>query len=117
MSPASVAVGGASRPRPSLRWLVAVGRALAPHPTLWPTAIAQLRRLAPRGWWRRPPYLPVPASDYLAFRSQTMYGDAARLPEPADVVTFVHWCRAFPRVPRTGGVLRTHRAIAPKPPR
>ena len=28
----------------------------------------------PRGWWRRPPFLPVPTARYLAFRLETAYG-------------------------------------------
>jgi hypothetical protein len=38
------------------------------HPSLWPTAIGQALRLAPSGWWRRPPFLPMPDPGYLAFR-------------------------------------------------
>jgi hypothetical protein len=29
---------------------------------------------------------------------QTAYGDADHDPEPADLVTYLHWCRAWPRV-------------------
>jgi hypothetical protein len=25
-----------------------------------------------------------------------MYGDAARAPDPADVIAYVRWCREFP---------------------
>ena len=28
------------------------------------------------GWWRRPPFLPLPAPDYLRFRMETAYGGA-----------------------------------------
>ena len=83
-------------PELSPRWAFAVARVLARHPSLWSTAATQIVRLAPRGWWRRAPFLPMPAADYLAFRSQTMYGDAAQLPAPDDVVTYLHWCRHFP---------------------
>jgi len=27
---------------------------------------------------------------------QTAYGDPTHEPEPADVVTYLHWCRAWP---------------------
>ncbi|MFM7616846.1 MAG: hypothetical protein ACKO72_05225 [Actinomycetes bacterium] len=66
--------------------------AVLAHPSLWPTAIGQAWRLAPAGWWRRPPFLPRPDEGYLAFRLETQYGrDAA--PAAADVVSYLRWCR------------------------
>ena len=41
-------------------------------PRLWRSALA----LVPRRWWRRWPPLPVPTRDYMAFRMETMFGDA-----------------------------------------
>ncbi len=81
-----------------MSWVVRATVAVARHPSLWGVAVAQLGRLAAPGWWRRPPHLPVPDRDYLRFRLQTAYGDADRDPEPADVVTYLRWCRAWPRV-------------------
>ncbi len=75
-----------------------VGMAVAVRPTLWTTAVRQVAVLAVAGWWRRRPFLPVPDRAYLRFRMQTAYGDAERDPEPEDVVTYLHWCRAWPRV-------------------
>lgn len=49
--------------------------------------------LAPRGWWRSWPPLPMPSDDYLHFRLQTAYGDGERAPDARDVVTYLHWCR------------------------
>ena len=69
--------------------------AVAARPWLWPTALAQATRLAPSGWWRRPPFLPVPDRAYLAFRLQTMYGDPAHQPLASDVVAYLRWCRTF----------------------
>ena len=63
------------------------------RPSLWATALGQARRLAPPGWWRRRPYLPVPDRDYLRFRMETQYGSDHR-PAPEDVVTYLHWVRA-----------------------
>ena len=74
--------------------------AVAIRPSLWTTAVVQLIRLAVPGWWRRPPFLPVPDRDYLRFRMATAYGDPSSPPEAADVVTYLHWCRAWPRVTR-----------------
>jgi hypothetical protein len=65
------------------------------RPSLWGVALVQLVRLAPTGWWRRPPFLPVPDRDYLRFRMQTQYGDADHAAEPQDLVTYLRWCRRF----------------------
>jgi hypothetical protein len=65
---------------------------LAAHPTLWPTAVAQAHRLAPAGWWRRAPFLPLPDPEYVRFRLETQYG-AHHDPEPQDLVTYLRWCR------------------------
>jgi hypothetical protein len=98
--PARPAGAPATVPRPPLRWLVAMTVALLRRPELVPAAVRQVLRLAPRGWWRRPPHLPLPPAAYVGFRSQTMYGDTDRLPEPADVCTYLSWCRDFPRAHR-----------------
>jgi hypothetical protein len=66
------------------------------RPSLWSTAVRQLFRLAAPGWWRHRPFLPLPDPDYLRFRLQTAYGDEQRAPEPADVITYLHWCRQWP---------------------
>jgi len=65
------------------------------HPSLWATAVRQAMVLAPRGWWKRRPFLPVPDREYLRFRMVTAYGMADRDPEPADVVTYLRWCRGW----------------------
>ncbi|HZQ29047.1 MAG TPA: hypothetical protein VFA94_15225 [Acidimicrobiales bacterium] len=73
---------------------------MAARPWLWPVAVVQLFALAPRGWWRRRPFLPLPDPDYLAFRLQTMYGDTTHQPEPGDVVAYLEWCRRYRRLSR-----------------
>jgi hypothetical protein len=75
---------------------VRAGVAVLARPGLWPTAMAQAVRLARPGWWRRRPYLPLPDPDYLRFRLQTGYGPGGE-PEADDVVTYLRWCRDFPR--------------------
>ena len=82
-------------------WL-RVGAALATRPELWLTAYRQLRRLAAPGWWRRPPFLPLPSPGYLRFRMATQYGDAGHRPEPADVINYLAWCRRWDRLGRDG---------------
>jgi hypothetical protein len=82
----------------SLGWVVPVAAAVAVRPTLWATALRQVGRLAPAGWWRRAPHLPLPDPAYLRFRLVTAYGGDGRPPSARDVVTYLHWCRGWPHV-------------------
>ena len=68
--------------------------ALSVRPDLWATAVRQLVALAPRQWWRRRPFLPIPDAVYLAFRMETMYGDGGAEPAPPDVIAYLEWCRS-----------------------
>lgn len=81
-------------------WLVHATLAVLVRPSLWLTAVRQVFVLAVPGWWRRRPYLPLPDPAYLAFRFRTAYGDTAQGPGSADVVTYLHWCRAWPHLSR-----------------
>ena len=54
----------------------------------------QLIRLAPNGWWRRPPFLPLADRAYMEFRAATHYGDKNHAADPADVIAWLEWCRA-----------------------
>jgi hypothetical protein len=77
----------------SRRGWVATGLAVARRPRLWSVAARQSRRLARPGWWRRPPFLPLPDPDYVRFRTVTATGRADGAPDPADVVTWLEWVR------------------------
>jgi len=81
---------------------VRASRRVALRPRLWPVAVAQTWRLVPRGWWRRPPFLPLPEREYVRFRLRTQYG-AAGEPDPGDVVTYLEWCRQLGRNRRWPG--------------
>jgi hypothetical protein len=79
----------------TLRWLLRAALAVAPLPSLWVTAVRQLFALAAPGWWKRPPFLPLPSPAYLRFRLETVYGGLGDRPlEPADLVGYLRWCRA-----------------------
>jgi hypothetical protein len=87
------------RPRPRGRRLgkdvSVVLAALLAHPSLWWTGIAALARFSRRGWWHRPPFLPIPGQSYWDFRLVTAFGgdgSEAAL-EPRDVVAFLRWCQ------------------------
>ena len=72
-------------------------RAVLVRPHLWVTALRQSGRLAPSGWWRRPPFLPRPDADYLGFRMETQYGSRVHAPDAVDLVSYLEWCRAQDR--------------------
>lgn len=67
--------------------------AVLARPWLWPTALLQLLRLAPTGWWRRWPVLPKPDPEWVRFRLVTQYGDPDHAASAADVVAWLEWCR------------------------
>lgn len=76
-------------------WAAAV-LAVVVRPWLWAVALRQALRMAGRRWWRRPPHLPVPSGAYLRFRMLTAYGDPDAPPRPADLVSYLEWCRTWP---------------------
>jgi hypothetical protein len=52
-------------------------------------------RFRRRAWWRRPPFLPLPAREYVRWRLTTAYGDADAIPRADDVIRYARWaCRA-----------------------
>lgn len=58
------------------------------------TGIALLRvawRFRRIHWWRRFPFLPVPAMDYVKWRMYTAYGDENAVPPPEDVERYARW--------------------------
>ena len=67
--------------------------AVVMRPALWITATRQGLRLARRGWWKTPPFLPLPSPAYLEFRITTQYGAANATLEIADVIDYLKWCR------------------------
>jgi hypothetical protein len=46
-----------------------------------------------RGWWSRPPFLPLPDREYLRWRMYTAYADEAAVPPAGDVIRFARWRR------------------------
>jgi len=60
-----------------------------------PRVAADLLRVAwrfrHRHWYRRFPFLPLPAMTYLRWRLYTAYGDENAVPPPADVIAFARW--------------------------
>jgi hypothetical protein len=46
-----------------------------------------------RGWYLRPPFLPLPDAVYLRWRMYTAYGDEHAVPPADDLVRFARWRR------------------------
>ncbi len=70
--------------------------AVAARPALWSTAVGQILRMSPTGWWRRAPFVPRPDPAYVRFRVATQYGGSdAAAPDPRDVVEYLAWCRSL----------------------
>lgn len=69
------------------------------RPALWMTAIRQVARLTPRGWWKRFPFLPRPPRNYMEFRLVTQYGGEHGALQgnirAQDVVDYLQWCKQW----------------------
>lgn len=76
--------------------VVPIIRALVTRPDLWATAAMSGLSLAPTGWWRRKPFLPVPSPDWTHFRLVTAYGGDGSELRPSDVVTWLEWRKTWP---------------------
>jgi hypothetical protein len=48
-------------------------------------------RFRARRWFIRPPFLPLPARDYLRWRMYTAFGDSSAVPSVDDVVRYARW--------------------------
>jgi len=68
--------------------------AVAVRPRLWLTALRSARRFAPDGWWRSPPWLPLPDASLIGWRTQTQYGDPGHAVRADHLVAWLEWCRA-----------------------
>lgn len=51
-----------------------------------------------RDWYRRPPFLPLPPSEYIRWRMYTAYGHEHAVPPTEDVVRFARWRREVMRL-------------------
>ena len=53
-------------------------------------------RFRRRGWWRRAPWLPLPARDYVRWRLYTAYGSADAVPPADDIIRYARWAARGP---------------------
>jgi hypothetical protein len=50
-----------------------------------------------RRWYLRPPFLPLPPAEYIAWRLYTVYGEEHAVPPVQDVLRFARWRRHITR--------------------
>lgn len=48
-------------------------------------------RFRHRHWYKRFPFLPLPAQSYLKWRMYTAYGDENTVPPVDDIIAFARW--------------------------
>jgi hypothetical protein len=53
-------------------------------------------RFRNRHWYKRFPFLPLPATDYVRWRMHTAYGRDDAVPPAADVVRYARWATRNP---------------------
>jgi hypothetical protein len=54
-------------------------------------------RFRRRGWYRTPPFLPVPPREYIAWRLYTAYGSEDAVPPAADFERYLRWAARMRR--------------------
>jgi hypothetical protein len=67
-------------------------------PSLARDLIAAAWAFRRRDWMTTPPFLPLPAPEYMRWRMYTAYGDERAVPPVDDVVRFARWRRKLLRL-------------------
>lgn len=70
--------------------LTLTARALV-NPALAVDLLRVAWRFRHRHWFRRFPFLPLPAASYVRWRLYTAYGDEQAIPPADDVIAFARW--------------------------
>ena len=74
-----------------LRLSLALALRAAVRPALAAALLRVAWRFRDRRWYRRFPFLPLPARDYVRWRMHTAYGDHDFVPPPEDVIRYARW--------------------------
>ena len=69
------------------------------RPSLWPRLLRAAWRFRARDWYRRPPFLPVPPREYLAWRLYTAYGAEGGEPDADALERYLRWISIMDRLP------------------
>jgi hypothetical protein len=73
-------------------WPKGLPRYLLTHPADIPPVVLAGWRLRRVGWWRLPPFLPLPDEAYWAFRLSTVAGSEGTI-QPRAVVEAARWAQ------------------------
>lgn len=86
---------GPTRPAPRTwrRLVLALALRAAVNPRLAWDLLRTAWAFRRRGWWRAPPFLPLPDRTYLRWRMLTAYADEEAVPPVEDVIAFARWRR------------------------
>lgn len=66
------------------------------HPAIGVALLRVAWRFRRRGWWHRPPFLPLPDRTYLRWRMHTAYGEHDVVPPADDVIRYARWAVRAP---------------------
>jgi hypothetical protein len=78
-----------------------VGIALR-RPTIIPHLLGAAWAMRARGWFKRPPFLPLPPRGYVDWRMETAYGSADAHPPVEELVRYLAWSARLRRLMRRG---------------
>lgn len=87
------------------RTLLGIAARAVTRPRLLGALVRAAWRFRARGWWRRPPFLPLPPREYVEWRMHTAYGDRGREPSVAELFRYLRWANRL-YGSRTEGVRR-----------
>ena len=73
------------------RLVVTLGARAIVRPRVAVDLVRVAWRFRRRGWYTRPPFLPLPARDYVRWRMYTAYGDYDAVPPAEDVIRYARW--------------------------
>ncbi len=77
-----------------LRLSLRLGARALLNPALARALLVVAWRFRDRRWWRRVPFLPLPAPAYVRWRMYTAYGDEGAIPPVDDVIRYARWAAA-----------------------
>lgn len=75
------------------------------RPRLWPALLGAAWAFRPRGWYRKPPFLPLPSKAYMGWRLETAYGEPDAVPPQDEIERFVTWSADMRRRMRPPGLM------------
>jgi hypothetical protein len=82
--------------------LLRIGGLCLRRPRTVVPALSAAWRFRAAGWYRRPPFLPLPPKPYMAWRLETAYGSEDAVPPAGELERYLRWSRQTERRGRQG---------------